>query len=72
MGIGLTVARGLVLAMGGEIEAGRSELGGLAIRLRLPFAALPPDEAPGLGAAPMTERGVDVAGVLGAAGEPDR
>jgi two-component system sensor histidine kinase KdpD len=38
-GIGLSVVRGLVDAMGGHVEARRSELGGLAIELDLPMAA---------------------------------
>jgi two-component system, OmpR family, sensor histidine kinase KdpD len=35
MGIGLTVAQGLARAMGGEVTAGRSDLGGLAMTVRL-------------------------------------
>jgi two-component system, OmpR family, sensor histidine kinase KdpD len=38
LGIGLSVARGLVEAMGGRMSAERSRLGGLAIRFRLPRA----------------------------------
>jgi two-component system, OmpR family, sensor histidine kinase KdpD len=45
MGIGLTVAHGLVRAMGGEIVAGRGELGGLSIRIRLPAVGPPPETA---------------------------
>ena len=41
LGIGLSVVRGLVEAMGGRAEAARSELGGLAIHLTL-RAAPPP------------------------------
>jgi two-component system, OmpR family, sensor histidine kinase KdpD len=37
-GIGLTVVRGLVEAMGGRVSAGRSVLGGLAIDVSLPIA----------------------------------
>ena len=45
LGIGLSVARGLVEAMGGEVRAGRSDaLGGLAIDVVLPVAAAPPAE----------------------------
>jgi two-component system sensor histidine kinase KdpD len=44
-GIGLAVVRGLVLAMGGEVRARRSQLGGLAIDLLLPQA--PPIESDG-------------------------
>jgi two-component system, OmpR family, sensor histidine kinase KdpD len=38
LGIGLSVARGLTEAMGGQMTAERSALGGLAIRIRLPVA----------------------------------
>lgn len=48
MGIGLTVARGLSRAMRGDIVAERSDLGGLALRVRLPAVLLPgdPDDDP--------------------------
>ncbi|HEX7496165.1 MAG TPA: ATP-binding protein [Candidatus Limnocylindrales bacterium] len=49
MGIGMTVVEGLTRAMRGEVEAGRSELGGLRVDVRLQ-PALVPDEAPGLAA----------------------
>jgi two-component system sensor histidine kinase KdpD len=39
-GIGLAVARGLVEAMGGHVTARRGELGGLAIDIDLPVAAV--------------------------------
>jgi two-component system sensor histidine kinase KdpD len=39
-GIGLAVARGLVEAMGGRVEARRSQLGGLAVDIELPAAAI--------------------------------
>ncbi len=42
LGIGLSVVRGLVEAMGGDVTATGSALGGLAVRLTLP-AGLPPD-----------------------------
>lgn len=47
-GLGLAVVKGMTEAMGGSVAASRSELGGLAIDVRLPIAAaLPPDaEAP--------------------------
>jgi two-component system sensor histidine kinase KdpD len=45
MGIGMTVVEGLTRAMRGEVEAGRSELGGLRVDVRL-RPALVPDEAP--------------------------
>jgi two-component system, OmpR family, sensor histidine kinase KdpD len=38
-GIGLTVVRGLVEAMGGRVRASRSSLGGLAINMTLPSVA---------------------------------
>jgi two-component system sensor histidine kinase KdpD len=41
MGIGLTVVAGLAEAMGGTVEAGQSDLGGLAVRVRLPAVPLP-------------------------------
>jgi two-component system sensor histidine kinase KdpD len=44
VGLGMTVARGLVEAMGGSIEAGPSPLGGLAVRIRLPTAELPAED----------------------------
>src|SRR4051795_5374377 len=40
-GIGLAVARGLIEAMGGDISARRSELGGLAIDIELRAARVP-------------------------------
>jgi two-component system sensor histidine kinase KdpD len=43
MGIGLTVAQGLARAMRGDVTAARSELGGLAFRVRLPAVHLPSD-----------------------------
>ncbi len=44
MGIGLTVARGLARAMGGEITAQQSELGGLAMCVRVPVDHLPAED----------------------------
>ena len=46
-GIGLTVVRGLAEAMGGSAEARRSQLGGLAVSVRLPVesAVEPVEEA---------------------------
>ena len=38
VGLGLTVVRGLVEAMGGSVRATASELGGLAIVIRVPAA----------------------------------
>ena len=47
IGIGLAVARGLVEATGGRVEARRSELGGLAIDIDLPAPTIPgPEPAP--------------------------
>jgi signal transduction histidine kinase len=45
VGLGLTVVRGLVEAMGGSVHASASELGGLAITIRV--AAAPPDSEAG-------------------------
>jgi two-component system sensor histidine kinase KdpD len=42
IGIGLSIVRGLVEAMGGSVDAGPSRLGGLAIRLTMPAATSPP------------------------------
>jgi two-component system sensor histidine kinase KdpD len=50
-GIGLAVVRGLVLAMGGEVRARRSDLGGLAIDVLLPTAPVVTDEPAEAGAA---------------------
>jgi len=44
LGIGLSVVKGMVEAMGGHVVAASSPLGGLAVTLDLPAAALPPDE----------------------------
>jgi signal transduction histidine kinase len=46
-GIGLAVARGMIEATGGHVEARRSELGGLAVDLELPMATLPAELAAG-------------------------
>ena len=43
-GIGLSIARGLIEAMGGSIEASPSELGGLSISIELPTVADQPAE----------------------------
>jgi K+-sensing histidine kinase KdpD len=45
LGIGLSVVKGMVEAMGGHVSAGPSPLGGLAVTLDLPAAAAPPEEA---------------------------
>ena len=50
-GIGLAVVRGLTEAMGGRVSARQSTLGGLAIDLDLPEAAIPGAD-PGIGAGP--------------------
>jgi signal transduction histidine kinase len=44
VGLGLTVVRGLVEAMGGSVRASASDLGGLAITIRV-AAARPDSEA---------------------------
>ncbi len=41
MGIGLSVVKGLVEAMGGTVSARASALGGLAVDLRVPAASMP-------------------------------
>jgi two-component system sensor histidine kinase KdpD len=43
MGIGMTVVAGLTLAMRGEVEASRSELGGLRVDVRLHAVSVPID-----------------------------
>jgi two-component system sensor histidine kinase KdpD len=43
-GIGLTVVRGLAEAMGGSVEARRSELGGLAVAVRLDCESVAAEE----------------------------
>jgi signal transduction histidine kinase len=40
-GVGLAVVRGLVEAMGGHVEARRSDLGGLSVAVDLQLAHLP-------------------------------
>lgn len=44
-GLGLAVVKGMAEAMGGSVAASRSELGGLAIDVRLPIAVAPPADA---------------------------
>jgi two-component system sensor histidine kinase KdpD len=46
-GIGLAVARGVIEATGGTVEARRSALGGLAIDLVIPAARVPASISPG-------------------------
>jgi two-component system, OmpR family, sensor histidine kinase KdpD len=46
MGVGLTIVRGLTEAMGGSVDAARGTAGGLLVRLTLPAAPRPADEAP--------------------------
>lgn len=45
MGIGMTVVEGLTRAMRGEVDACRSELGGLRVDIRLHCVAVPEDPA---------------------------
>jgi two-component system sensor histidine kinase KdpD len=47
LGIGLAVVRGLIQATGGHVTARRSDLGGLAIDLELPLAAVSSQPATG-------------------------
>lgn len=44
LGIGLSLVRGFAEAMGGSVEADRSRLGGLAVRILLPAAPPPPGD----------------------------
>jgi two-component system sensor histidine kinase KdpD len=44
-GLGLAVVRGLVEAMGGQVDAHPSELGGLAISIALQISAAPSEDA---------------------------
>jgi two-component system sensor histidine kinase KdpD len=46
IGLGLAVVRGFTTAMGGEVRARRSDLGGLAFEVELPAAQVPTGEAP--------------------------
>jgi two-component system sensor histidine kinase KdpD len=45
MGIGMTVVEGLTRAMGGDVSASRSDLGGLRVDVRLRPAPIPEDSA---------------------------
>ena len=45
MGIGLTVVAGMVQAMGGSVQAGQSQLGGLAVEVTFPTAIVPLEAA---------------------------
>jgi two-component system sensor histidine kinase KdpD len=45
VGLGLTVVRGLIEAMGGTVRASASDLGGLAITIRVPVAHPEPEVA---------------------------
>ena len=45
-GLGLAVVKGMAEAMGGSVAASRSELGGLAVDVRLPVAAASADTEP--------------------------
>jgi two-component system sensor histidine kinase KdpD len=45
-GLGLAVVKGMTEAMGGSVAASRSDLGGLAIDVRLPIAKPPPHAEP--------------------------
>lgn len=50
LGLGLSVVRGLVHSMGGEVRAGRGDLGGLAVEVVLPAADVPTALAAPVGA----------------------
>jgi two-component system sensor histidine kinase KdpD len=45
-GLGLAIVKGMVEAMGGQVSAGRSELGGLAVRIELPAGSPAPESGP--------------------------
>jgi len=47
-GLGLAVVKGMAEAMGGSVDASRSELGGLAVDVTLPVAVEPPPDDEGL------------------------
>jgi len=55
MGIGLTVVEGLTRVMHGDVEACRSELGGLRVDVRLRAAIVPADESGPVAAATAAE-----------------
>jgi two-component system sensor histidine kinase KdpD len=61
MGIGMTVVEGLTRAMRGEVEACRSELGGLRVDVRLRPAHVPEEEAVPGAAAPAAPAAPDAA-----------
>lgn len=56
-GIGLAVVRGLAEAMGAEVRARPSELGGLAMDVELPRATLPAELVSGAAPDPLTTAG---------------
>jgi two-component system, OmpR family, sensor histidine kinase KdpD len=74
MGIGLTVVAGMVGAMGGDVRAERSSLGGLAVTIHLPAVEVPEEAAePAVRPAPdsaPTDDASRAAAVVVAAGEP--
>jgi two-component system, OmpR family, sensor histidine kinase KdpD len=47
VGLGLSVARGFIEAMGGAMAADQTSGGGLTMRMRLPLAPKPPDRTRG-------------------------
>jgi two-component system sensor histidine kinase KdpD len=59
MGIGMTVVEGLTRAMGGEVAAGRSDLGGLRVDVRLRPAPMAAEPGDALDAAPEGLDGPD-------------
>jgi K+-sensing histidine kinase KdpD len=72
MGIGLAVVAGLVGAMGGSVKAGKGELGGLSVAVRLRAVEVPEDvETPAAAEAGATEAAaVEGGAVEGGAVDP--
>ena len=69
MGIGLTVVEGLTRAMNGEVEACRSDLGGLRVDVRLRPAVVPA-EAEGPAALPAASAGATLSAGAAPSGRP--
>ena len=55
LGVGMTIVRGFVEAMGGTVDLGSSSLGGLEVRMILLAAGSPDTAPPATVAAPVTE-----------------
>jgi two-component system sensor histidine kinase KdpD len=70
MGIGMTVVEGLTRAMHGEVEACRSDLGGLRVDVRLMPARVPESAAPDAAGEATATASADVAAQAGAEAAP--